>query len=145
MEENLVIPQNLCMLPSPTPPPPNFPQPPDNRRLCLWLPVLHSYSSNLARIERVRYPDPISKISAKISASFLYDRHFAAQQEGNKSDFGKALRNEGHQLLNLIMSGAIKLLISDANNYVGRRYYNQALDDVTSTKAEPNKNFLPES
>jgi hypothetical protein len=143
-EENLVVPQTVCVAPPVTPPPPNFATPPDSRRVCLWLPLAYAYSVNLARVERVRYPDPISKISAKFAASYLYDRHFAAQQEGNKSDFGKALRGEAKQEVNGILSGAIRLLVADANMLVGRRYYNPVLDDAPGTAAEPGKAWFTE-
>jgi len=143
IEENVVLPQATCIPASP-PPPDGFPQPPDNRRLCLWLPLAHSYDMNLARIERVRYPDPIPKISAKLAASYLYDKHFAAQQEPNESQVSQYLRKEAKNELNLILSGAIRLLLPDANMLIGRRFYNPAIDDVYSTAAEPGKNFLTE-
>jgi hypothetical protein len=104
-EDNLVIPQGNCVTPTSPAPPPNFKEPPDSRRLCLWLPIANSYDLNLARVERIRFPDPIPKTSARI----------------------------------------IRLELPDANEYVGRRYYNQALDDVPSTRAEPGQNFLSET
>jgi hypothetical protein len=144
-EENLVVPQSQCVTPTVPAPPANLPEPPDSHRLCLWLPLSHSYGMNSARVERVRYPDPIPKISARIAASFVYDKHFAAQVEGNKSEYGRFLRTEAKQQLNLVLSGVIKLLVNDANDFVGRRYYNPALDDVTSTRGEAGQNFLSES
>jgi hypothetical protein len=144
-EEGLVVPQPECVPEVSPAPPPNFAQPPDSRKLCLWLPITNSYDLNLARIDRIRFPDPIPKISARIAAAFIYDRHFAAQVEGNQSDFGKALRAEAKQQLNLILTGVTKLLIADANEFVGRRYYNQALDDAPGTSAEAGKTFLSES
>lgn len=143
-EEILVVPQDQCVSPTAPAPPDGFAEPPDNRTLCLWLPLTHSYDMNLARVERIRYPDPIPKISARIAAAFVYDKHFAAQVEGNKSEFGRVLRTEANQYINLILSGAIRLAITDANDYVGRRFYNQALDDVPSTRGEAGQNFLTE-
>ena len=58
---------------------------------------------------------------------------------------GRCYRGQAYQSLNMILSGAIRLLIADANQLVGRKYYNPALDDVTSTKAEAGKNFLSET
>lgn len=144
VEENVVLPHTTCTPIIPTPPD-GFPQPPDNRTLCLWLPLSHSYDMNLARVERVRYPDPIPKISAKLAASFIYDKHFAAQQEPNESEVSKYLRKEAKQELNLILSGAIRLNIADANMLIGRRFYNPAIDDAWSTAAEPGKNYLSET
>jgi hypothetical protein len=143
-EENVVLPLASCFPAEPTPPD-HFPAPPDNRRLCLWLPLAHSYDLNLARVERIRYPDPIPKISAKLAASFLYDKHFAAQQDPNESEVSKYLRKEAKQELNLILSGAIRLVITDANMLIGRRFYNPAIDDVWSTAAEAGKTYLNEA
>jgi hypothetical protein len=144
-DQNLVILQSTCVPATSPPPPPNFAEPPHPRRVCLWLPLPRSFDMNLARVCKVGFPDPVPKISAKMAASYLYDRRFAAQQEGNKSDFGKVLRGQAYQTLNMILSGATKLLIADANQLVGRRYYNPALDDVMDTRAEPNKQFLSET
>jgi hypothetical protein len=104
--------------------------------------VTSSYLATDAKVERIRYPDPIPKISARLAASYLYDKHFAAQVEANQSDFGKVLRKLAYEDLNAILSGAIRLLIPDANIYVGRRFYNHALGDVTDTKAEPSKKWI---
>lgn len=144
-DQNLVILQSTCVPATSPAPPPNFVQPPDRRKICLWLPLPNSFDMNLARVCKIGFPDPIPKVSAKMAASYLYDRRFAAQQEGNKSDFGKVLRGQAYQSLNMILSGAIRLLIADGNQLVGRRYYNPALDDVTSTKAEAGQNFLTET
>lgn len=100
-------------------------------------PVAASYSLLTATVERIRYPDPIPKMSARLAAAYLYDKHFAAQVEGNESDYGKYLRRLVYSDMNNILSGAIRLLIPDATGYVGRRYYNPTLDDVTSTRAKP--------
>jgi hypothetical protein len=90
-----------------------------------------------SKIERIRYPEPIPKMSARLAAAYLYDKHFAAQVQGNQSDYGKYLRELVYQDLNGILAGTVKLMIPDAGLYVGRRYYNPALDDVISTKSKP--------
>jgi len=142
IEENVVMPIDTCTTPST--PSGGFPAPPETRTVCLWLPITHSYDVNLARVERIRYPDPIPKISAKLAAAFIFDKHFAAQQEPNESDVSTILRKEAKNELNMVLSGAIRLEIADANMLIGRRFYNPALDDVWSTRAEPGKNFLNE-
>ena len=100
-------------------------------------PIINSYPMLTTKIERIRYPEPIPKMSARLAAAYLYDKHFAAQVQGNQSEFGKYLRELVYQDLNGILAGTVRLLIPDAGMYVGRRYYNPALDDVISTKAKP--------
>jgi hypothetical protein len=100
-------------------------------------PIILSYPMLTSKIERIRYPEPIPKMSARLAAAYLYDKHFAAQVQGNQSDYGKYLRELVYQDLNGILAGTVKLMIPDAGLYVGRRYYNPALDDVISTKSKP--------
>jgi hypothetical protein len=104
--------------------------------------VTSSYLAADAKVERIRYPDPIPKCSARLAASYLYDKHFSAQVEANQSEFGKVLRKLAYEDLNAVLSGAIRLLIPDANIYVGRRFYNHALGDVIDTRAEPAKKWI---
>jgi hypothetical protein len=107
--------------------------------------VTNSYLSVDAKIERIRYPDPIPKISARLAASYLYDKHYSAQVEANQSDFGKVLRKMAYEDLNAVLAGAIRLFVPDANIYVGRRFYNHALGDVIDTRAEPAKKWIDPS
>ena len=100
-------------------------------------PIILSYPMLTSKIERIRYPEPIPKMSARLAAAYLYDKHFAAQVQGNQSDFGKYLRELVYQDLNGILAGTVRLLIPDAGMLVGRRYYNPALDDVISTRSKP--------
>ena len=104
-------------------------------------PVTSSYLAVTARVERIRYPDPIPKVSARLASAAIYDKYFAAQVEANSSEFGKHLRNLAYQDLNAILAGTIRLNAADANIFMGRRYYNHALDDVFSTKSEPKEWF----
>ena len=113
----------------------------DEYRITVTTPAINSYLMVSARVERIRYPDPIPLISAKLAAAHLYDKYFAAQVEGNKSDYGVRLRQDAIDDINGLLSGAVRLLIADANRYVGRRYYNAALDDVHSTRADPKDYF----
>lgn len=105
-------------------------------------PLLHDYSSADTNIEKIRYPEPIPLVSARLAAAFIYDKHFAAQQEGNESNFGKALRGTAYSDLNQVLSGAVRLAAADANTYVGRRYVNGALFDVLPTRAEAGKTWF---
>jgi hypothetical protein len=104
-------------------------------------PLTDSYTVLGTSVERIRYPDPIPKISARMAAATFYDKHFAAQVEGNKSEYGKALRELANADLNAILSGIIRLTVHDSGQFMGRRYYNHALDDAIATKMEPKKFF----
>jgi hypothetical protein len=110
---------------------------PTETRIDLTAPVTNSYVIGTARVERIKYPDPIPKISARLAAAAIYDKHFAAQAEGNESETGKYLRKLAYQDVNAILSGTIRLYVADANSLIGRRFYNPALDDAISTKAKP--------
>lgn len=111
----------------------------------LVAPVTLSYSALTTKVERIRYPDPIPKISARLAAAYVYDKHFAAQVEGNESEYGKYLRRLAYQDINAILSGAIRLLVPDAGYYTGRRYYNHALDDALGTRAKPGDEWFKAS
>lgn len=74
-----------------------------------------------ARIMRLKYPSPISLISASLSAAYIYDRYFMAQADVNESEFGKYLRKQADQELNNILEGRT---ILHGVRRIGRRLYN---------------------
>lgn len=115
---------------------------PNNTSVTLTGPVANSYLATTARIESIRYPEPIPKISARLAAAYLYDKFFSANQDANTSEYGKYLRKLAYQDLNLILTGAIRLYLADASDATGRRFYNPVLDDVITTKAKPGDTFL---
>lgn len=108
-----------------------------NNQFTVTTPVTDSYLSSTAQIQKIGYPPPVPLISARLAAGQLYDKYFASQQDGNKSEYGIQLRNDAMDDLNAILSGTAMLEVADANILVGRRFYNPALDDVWSSKAEP--------
>jgi len=115
---------------------------PNSTTIHFSAPVTDSYLVVNTTIERIRYPDPIPKVSARLAAAAIYDKYFAAQVEGNQSDYGKTLRDLAYMDLNQVLSGAVRLQIQDANMYMGRRYYNHALGDVFDTRAEAGKTWF---
>lgn len=117
---------------------------PNENTLHFSTPFIVGFLSTSAKIERIGYPDPIPKISARIAASHLYDKFFAAQVDGNRSEFGKVLRDQANQDMNEILSGSITLSVPDAADLIGRRFYNPALDDAFSTRAKPNESRYKE-
>lgn len=73
------------------------------------------------RLLRLKYPTPISLISASMSAAFIYDRYYMAQADVNESEFGKYLRKQAEQQLNNILEGRTVL---HGVRRIGRRLYN---------------------
>lgn len=108
-----------------------------NNQFTVTTPVTDSYLASMASIEKIGFPVPIALISSKLAAGSLYDKYFAAQVDGNKSEYGMKLRTEAMDDLNSILSGSAELTVADANILKGRRFYNPAVDDFISTKAEP--------
>ncbi len=106
------------------------------------LPVTNSYVAASSLVDRLRFPDPIPKISARLAAANIYDKHFAAEAEPNQSEFGNQLRAMAYEQINGILAGAIPLTIPEAGMYVGRRYKKMSLMDVPNTKAEPGKQWF---
>lgn len=117
---------------------------PNDNTLTFTGPIINSYVASNTNIERIRYPDPIPKTSARLAAAYLFDKHFAAQQDGNQSDYGKELRRTAFQDINLILAGTVRLAVPDASSYRNRRYYNQALDSDVRSNSEP-KEWLKQS
>jgi len=115
---------------------------PNDNTLTLTAPLTSGYPASTTKIERIRYPDPIPKMSARLAAATLYDKHFAAQTDANKSEYGTYLRSLVYQDMNGVLNGVIALSIPDAGNFTGRRYYNHALDDVHATKAKGDQKFF---
>lgn len=115
---------------------------PSNTRINLTSPITSSYLADDGNVERIRYPDPIPKSSARLAAAYFFDKYFSSQQEPNQSEYGKYLRTLVTQDINLITAGKIRLDVPDAGEYIGRRYYNLVLEDVPWSKAEPGKEWL---
>ena len=68
-----------------------------------------SFFTRAARVIRVKYPDPIPLISARLATANIYEKYFAAQSEPNESEFGKFLRKLARQEINNILNGRIRL------------------------------------
>lgn len=117
---------------------------PSDTQIALSSPMTSSYPALTTKVERIRYPDPIPKMSARLAAATLYDKHFASQAEANKSEYGAYLRKMVADDMNRIVTGVSPLDIPDAHFYVGRRYYNASLDDVMNTRAKPEGKFFEE-
>jgi len=59
-----------------------------------------------ARVIRVGYPNPIPFISARFSATNIYEKYFMAQSSPAESDYGALFRKEANQSIVDILSGS---------------------------------------
>jgi hypothetical protein len=84
------------------------------------------YEPTYARLIRVRYPDPIPNISARITAASIYDRYFSAQSSSEKSDYGKTQRSIARVDLNNILNGRVVL---HGQHRIGKRFASGNLMD----------------
>jgi hypothetical protein len=85
-----------------------------------------TYEPAYARLIRVRYPDPIPNISARLAAAGIYDRYFSAQSASEKSDYGKTQRALSRVDLNNILNGRVVL---HGQHRIGKRFASGNLID----------------
>ena len=88
--------------------------------------VAYVYSADSARILRVRYPDPIPLISARLTSANIYDKYFAGQSNTQQSEFGKTMRSLATNSLNNILNGRTVL---HGQMRIGNRFFNSNLKD----------------
>ncbi len=97
-----------------------------------------------ARILRIKFPDPITFISARLAAANIYDKHLKAQTDPGKSDYGDTLRKMATKDLNNIREGrtiidAPRIGWRFANPNLVSRYTVKGVVEQDSTLAEPNE------
>lgn len=85
-----------------------------------------TYDPSYTRLIRVRYPDPIPNISARIAAASIYDRYFSSQSSSEKSDYGKTQRSMARLDINNILNGRVVL---HGQHRIGRRFASGTLMD----------------
>ena len=79
-----------------------------------------------SRLIRVKFPDPLPVISARLSAANIYDKYFSSQNSPNISDFGEKLRQLARADINNILNGRT---ILHGQQRIGRRFFNSSLVD----------------
>lgn len=79
-----------------------------------------------SRVIRIRYPDPITLVSARIASANLYDKYFSAQSDPNESNFGKFLRSQARREIDNILNG--RTILHGAHR-IGNRFVNSTLKD----------------
>lgn len=103
---------------------------------------VNSYSNGV-RILRVKFPEPIPFIAARIAAAHIYDKHLKAQTDPGKSDYGDLLRKNAVADLNNIREGrtildATRVGWRFANPNLISRYTVKGALEQDSTISEPN-------
>jgi len=89
-------------------------------------PLIGLYSMDDTRVVRVKFPTPISVISARFTAANIYDKYFASQVSPNTSEYGKRLRQLGLRDVNNILNGRT---ILHGQKRIGHRFFNPNLRD----------------
>lgn len=67
--------------------------------------VTNVFDSSNTRVLRVKFPDPIPFVAARLTAAAIYDRIAKAQNEPGKSDYAEIIRQEAVNELNNIREG----------------------------------------
>lgn len=63
------------------------------------------FFANDTRVLRLKYPDPLPFISARLAAATIYDKYTKAQQEPSKSEFSDILKKDALTELDNIREG----------------------------------------
>lgn len=98
--------------------------------------LVNSYEmKNASLISIIEFPDPIPLICARLSASYIYDRLFAAEQAPDASNYGVEQRKLAARSMDSVLDGTIRLF---GQEHTGRRFIRGSLLDVWKT---PVKDF----
>lgn len=77
-----------------------------------------------ARLLRIKFPDPLPWICARLAAANVYDKYFSAEVSPGVSKYGTYLRDQARQKLNDVLNGRDILW---GVRRVGRRLYDPTL------------------
>jgi hypothetical protein len=89
--------------------------------------VKYDYLMYDSYISILAFPDPIPLISARLAASYIFDRLFSADQSPNESQYGAEERKLAINAIDSIITGTITLFGQD---YVGNRFVRGTLHDA---------------
>tara|TARA_Y100000310_G_scaffold246263_1_gene251493 strand:- start:4909 stop:5631 length:723 start_codon:yes stop_codon:yes gene_type:complete len=78
------------------------------------------------RLIRVKYPEPIRLVSARLAAANIYDKYFSSQAAPNVSNYGKYIREQAYAEMDNVLNGRT---ILHGQHRIGRRFWNSNLDD----------------
>ncbi len=85
-----------------------------------------TYMANTTRVMWIKFPDPISFMSARLAASTLYEKYFSAQSSPNNSDHFKTMKSQVVDEINNIREG--RTILHGATK-IANRFYNSNLGD----------------
>lgn len=88
--------------------------------------LIGSFLAVSTRIVRVKFPQTITLISARLTAAAIFDKMFSAQVNPGVSEYGKALREWARIDLNNILNGRT---ILHGQKRIGHRFFNPNLRD----------------
>ena len=98
-------------------------------------PIMFSFPDG-SRLIRVKYPDPLPWVCARLSAANIYDKYYSSQVSPDVSNYGKSLREQARQKLNDILNGRA---ILHGVHRIGRRLYDATIVDQYSLPDGPSK------
>jgi hypothetical protein len=88
--------------------------------------LVGSFLAATTRVVRVKFPQPITLCSARLTAASIFDKMFSAQVNPGVSEYGKALREWARIDLNNILNGRT---ILHGQKRIGHRFFNPNLRD----------------
>jgi len=99
--------------------------------------VINNYSAaEDSLISVVKFPDPISLISARLAASFIYDRLYTQSNAPEISAYGKTQRTLATNAIDDVLKGIILLTGQD---HTGYRFARGSLFDAFKSAADITK------
>ena len=96
----------------------------DGMNVSLVDPIFFTYTVVGTRVMRLKFPDPIPFISARMTAATLYEKYFSALSSPNTSDYFKTLNAQAIDELNNIREG--RTILENAVR-IGERFWNANL------------------
>ena len=89
-------------------------------------PISIGFLASDTRVIRVKFPEPVRLMSARLSAANVYEKYFMAEASPSQSEYGKWMRGLVHKDLNNILNGRT---ILHGQHRIGRRFFNPTLSD----------------
>ncbi len=89
-------------------------------------PITMGYSASNTRVLRVKFPEPVRLMSARLSAANVYEKYFMAEASPSQSEYGKWMRGLVRKDFNNILNGRT---ILHGQHRIGRRFFNSTLSD----------------
>lgn len=97
----------------------------DQNTITTVSPIETNFEGEEVRVFRLTFPPPISEISARLAASYIYDKFFSAQGSPNVSEYGLEMRKKAENRLNDILNGRTTLR---CQRRIGDMFGNSYLD-----------------